>query len=233
MSEHGGTGRRKGLSTEFGRALRKSFKISHRALFSLEEYRQLFEATRARIKDPKKKRYLHNYEQLHDFFVHGQYRPAPDEDGADIYRIAMNCRTSVEMIENLTPLILSPRWTQRRSTFVAHGKLQRSRKQPPTAGPRKKPRLPQRGNRDLLFAATLFSAWRGIDSPLNGLRMRAWRNGRRKRLTPKLSARRETGDAELLKVGETCKMAIPSQAAPLGAEGVETRRAASKLRCPG
>ena len=27
-----------------------------------------------------------------------------------------------------------------------------------------------------------------------------------------LSARRETGDAELLKVGETCEMAIPSQA---------------------
>jgi hypothetical protein len=27
-----------------------------------------------------------------------------------------------------------------------------------------------------------------------------------------LSARRETGDAELLKVGEPCEMAIPSQA---------------------
>jgi hypothetical protein len=29
-----------------------------------------------------------------------------------------------------------------------------------------------------------------------------------------LSARRETGDAELLKFGETCDMAIPSQALP-------------------
>ena len=29
-----------------------------------------------------------------------------------------------------------------------------------------------------------------------------------------LSARRETGDVELLKVGEPCKMAIPSQARP-------------------
>jgi len=29
-----------------------------------------------------------------------------------------------------------------------------------------------------------------------------------------LSARRETGDAELLKVGEPCEMAIPSQALP-------------------
>ena len=30
----------------------------------------------------------------------------------------------------------------------------------------------------------------------------------------KLSARRETGDAELPKFGETCQMAIPSQARP-------------------
>ena len=42
-----------------------------------------------------------------------------------------------------------------------------------------------------------------------------------------LSARRETGGAELLKVGEPCEMAIPSQARPeSGREGVETRRAA-------
>jgi hypothetical protein len=33
-------------------------------------------------------------------------------------------------------------------------------------------------------------------------------------LSANLSARRETGDAELLKVGEPCKMAIPSQARP-------------------
>lgn len=40
---------------------------------------------------------------------------------------------------------------------------------------------------------------------------------------------RETGDAELLKVGETFSMAIPSQARPdNGREGVETRRAAPK-----
>jgi len=41
-----------------------------------------------------------------------------------------------------------------------------------------------------------------------------------------LSALAETPDVELLKVGETCQMAIPSQA-PQG-EGVETRRAAPK-----
>ncbi len=36
--------------------------------------------------------------------------------------------------------------------------------------------------------------------------------GRRIGLKRNLSARRETGDAELLKFGEPCQMAIPSQA---------------------
>jgi hypothetical protein len=50
-------------------------------------------------------------------------------------------------------------------------------------------------------------------------------------LSEDLSARRETGDAELLKVGEPCEMAIPSQARPeSGREGVETRRAAPDTR---
>ena len=62
--------------------------------------------------------------------------------------------------------------------------------------------------------------------------------GRRTGLNRNLSARRETGDAELLKFGETCEMAIPSQARTDGMfymqsmfserEGVETRRAAPK-----
>src|SRR5271169_6258061 len=59
---------------------------------------------------------------------------------------------------------------------------------------------------------------------------RAWRNGRRNGLKAFLSARRETADAELLKVGETCQMAIPSQARKR--EGVETRRAAPKAATP-
>ena len=42
----------------------------------------------------------------------------------------------------------------------------------------------------------------------------------------RLGALLETVDVELLKVGETCEMAIPSQASK--DEGVETRRAASK-----
>ncbi|RSB81110.1 hypothetical protein EFD55_10950 [Rhizobium pisi] len=52
--------------------------------------------------------------------------------------------------------------------------------------------------------------------------------GRHKGLKTKLSAPAETPAVELLKVGETCQMAIPSQA-PSG-EGVETRRAAPKAK---
>ena len=50
--------------------------------------------------------------------------------------------------------------------------------------------------------------------------------GRRNGLKANLSARRETGDVELLKFGETFEMAIPSQAQPQSWEGVETQRAA-------
>src|SRR5947208_4370388 len=65
----------------------------------------------------------------------------------------------------------------------------------------------------------------GVSSALDAL---AWRNGRRSGLEGNLSARRETGDAELPKFGEPCHMAIPSQARPepSSREGVETRRAA-------
>ncbi len=45
-----------------------------------------------------------------------------------------------------------------------------------------------------------------------------------------LSALRETEDVELLKFGEPCEMAIPSQARPRR-EGVETRRAAPTAGC--
>ena len=56
--------------------------------------------------------------------------------------------------------------------------------------------------------------------------MRAWRNGRRNGLED-LSALAGNPDVELLKFGEPCQMAIPSQARR---EGVETRRAAPKAQ---
>ncbi len=46
-----------------------STKISHRAWFSPEEYKQLYEATRRRAKNPKRARYKWQSEQLHDYVL--------------------------------------------------------------------------------------------------------------------------------------------------------------------
>ena len=46
-----------------------SGKISHRAWFSPEEYKQLYEATRKRAKNPIRKRYTWESEQLHDYVL--------------------------------------------------------------------------------------------------------------------------------------------------------------------
>jgi len=48
---------------------RGSSKISHRAWFSPEEYKQLYEATRERAKNPKNPRYKWHSEDLHDFVL--------------------------------------------------------------------------------------------------------------------------------------------------------------------
>jgi len=48
---------------------RASGKISHRAWFSPEEYKQLYEATRRRARDPKNPRYKWESEQLHDYVL--------------------------------------------------------------------------------------------------------------------------------------------------------------------
>jgi len=44
-------------------------KITRRAWFSPEEYKQLYEATRERAKNPKNERWRHNGEQLHDYVL--------------------------------------------------------------------------------------------------------------------------------------------------------------------
>ena len=46
-----------------------SMKISHRAWFSPQEYKQLYEATRERAANPPKKRWKWECEQLHDFVL--------------------------------------------------------------------------------------------------------------------------------------------------------------------
>jgi integrase len=48
---------------------KKSGKISHRAWFSPEEYKQLYTATRKRTKNPIRNRYKWEYEQLHDYVL--------------------------------------------------------------------------------------------------------------------------------------------------------------------
>ena len=48
---------------------RGSGKISHRAWFSLEEYKQLYNATRERAENPPKPRWTWECEQLHDFVL--------------------------------------------------------------------------------------------------------------------------------------------------------------------
>ena len=53
------------LSTPY----KASGKINHRAWFSPEEYKQLYEATRARAKTPKKERWRGACEDLHDYVL--------------------------------------------------------------------------------------------------------------------------------------------------------------------
>lgn len=48
---------------------KSSGKISHRAWFSPDEYKQLYEATRRRARKPMRKRYKWESEQLHDYVL--------------------------------------------------------------------------------------------------------------------------------------------------------------------
>jgi hypothetical protein len=54
---------------DFSEPYRSSPKISHRAWFSPEEYEKLYEATRKRAHEPKKKGFNWEAEQLHDYVL--------------------------------------------------------------------------------------------------------------------------------------------------------------------
>lgn len=54
---------------DFSEPYRSNSKISHRAWFSPEEYRKLYEATRRRAKKPLKKRWKWESEQMHDYVL--------------------------------------------------------------------------------------------------------------------------------------------------------------------
>lgn len=64
-NRHGWLDRLPNLSAPF----QQSTKISHRAWFSKEEYRKLYEATRKRAEHPPKPRWKWECEQLHDFVL--------------------------------------------------------------------------------------------------------------------------------------------------------------------
>jgi integrase len=64
-----------------------SGKISHRAWFSPEEYKMLYEATRERAKNPKRERYRTLSEDLHDYVLFmANTGLRPDEAGRLEYR---------------------------------------------------------------------------------------------------------------------------------------------------
>lgn len=54
---------------DFSEPYRASGKISHRAWFSPEEYKQLYEATRRRSQNPLRERYKWESEQMHDYVL--------------------------------------------------------------------------------------------------------------------------------------------------------------------
>lgn len=61
-------------------AYKKSSKVGHRAWFSPDEYKTLYEATRERAKNPKKERWRQACEDLHDFVLFaGNTGLRPDE----------------------------------------------------------------------------------------------------------------------------------------------------------
>ncbi|HTW33574.1 MAG TPA: hypothetical protein VMD53_03070 [Rhizomicrobium sp.] len=64
-NRHGWLDRLPNLAAPF----QASTKISHRAWFSLEEYRQLYKATQKRAHNPPKPRWKWECEQLHDFVL--------------------------------------------------------------------------------------------------------------------------------------------------------------------
>lgn len=61
-------------------AYKSSGKISHRAWFSPDEYKMLYEATRERAQNPKRERWREECEQLHDYVLFmGNTGLRPDE----------------------------------------------------------------------------------------------------------------------------------------------------------
>ena len=111
-------------------------------------------------------------------------------EGADIYQIAKNCRTSVEMIEKYYASHLKNSLDAAAINIICGRRKQRRTSSPPK-------------ERKKLVECYARDDHAGVAESADA-----------SDLSENLSARRETGDAELLKFGEPCNMAIPSQARP-------------------
>ncbi len=80
-------------------AYKSSGKVTHRAWFSPAEYRQLYEATRARAQSPKTKRWKWSGEQLHDYVLFmANTGLRPDEAGRLEYRDVTIVKENEEVI---------------------------------------------------------------------------------------------------------------------------------------
>jgi integrase len=97
---------------DFSEPYRSSPRISYRAWFSPEEYKRLYEATRKRAHEPKKKGFTWEAEQLHDyvlFAVNTGLRP--DE----AWRLEF-WDVTIIMVRQSPSAITAARWERRRST---------------------------------------------------------------------------------------------------------------------
>ena len=67
--EIGGQARRFIALPDMSQPYRNNSKISHRAWFSPEEYKQLYNATRERVDNPRRKKFKPDYDDLHDYVL--------------------------------------------------------------------------------------------------------------------------------------------------------------------
>ena len=103
---------------DFSAPYRASPKISHRAWFSPEEYRQLYEATRKRVQDPKQPRFRWEAEQLHDYVLFSANTGLrPDEARRLQFRDVTVIEDACRAIDNAGSLVTA--WAGMRHAGVA------------------------------------------------------------------------------------------------------------------
>ncbi len=123
-----------------------SGKISHRAWFSPEEYKRLYEATRERAKNPKNERWRGECEQFHDyvlFMVNTGLRPdeacrlefrdiqivVDDDTGERILEIEVRGKRGVGFCKSMPGAVLPFQRVRKRkdgkATDLVFGKVQR------------------------------------------------------------------------------------------------------------